>query len=99
MFALATPPAPIAETSCVIGIIAFWATWILYTKPIAMDFLSYWAASRLVLMGQLSSVYTLEAHHALEETIAPIKNGWLPFAYPPPFLIVVTPLGLAPFWL
>lgn len=80
-------------------IIALWATWILYTKPIAMDFLSYWAASRLALTGHLTSVYTLEAHHALEETIAPIKNGWLPFAYPPPFLLIVAPLGLAPFWL
>jgi hypothetical protein len=64
-----------------------------------MDFLSYWAASRLVLTGHLASVYTLEAHHAVEETIAPIKNGWLPFAYPPPFLLIVAPLGLAPFWL
>lgn len=80
-------------------IIAFWATWILYTKPLAIDFLSYWAASRLVLTGHLASVYTLEAHHAAEELIAPIKNGWLPFAYPPPFLLVVTPVGLAPFWL
>ena len=80
-------------------IIAFWATWILYTKPIAMDFLSYWSASRLVLTHHLASVYTLEAHHAVEETIAPIKNGWLPFAYPPPFLMVVAPLSLAPFWL
>ena len=80
-------------------IIAFWATWILFTKPLAIDFLSYWAASRLVLTGQLASVYTLEAHHAAEELIAPIKDGWLPFAYPPPFLLVVTPVGLAPFWL
>lgn len=80
-------------------IVACWATWILYTKPLAMDFLSYWAASRLVLTGHLASVYTLEAHHAAEELIAPIKNGWLPFAYPPPFLLIVTPVGLAPFWL
>ena len=80
-------------------IVAFWATWILYTKPLAIDFLSYWAASHLVLAGHLASVYTLEAHHAAEEMIAPIKNGWLPFAYPPPFLLVVAPIGLAPFWL
>lgn len=79
-------------------IVALWAVWILYTKPIAMDFLSYWAAAKLALSGGIASVYSLTAHHAVEIQIAPI-DGWLPFAYPPPFLLVVAPVGLAPFWL
>src|SRR5438309_9778663 len=79
-------------------IVAFWAVWILYTKPLALDFLSYWAASKLALSGRIPSVYSLTAHHAVEMLIAPI-GGWLPFAYPPPFLLVVMPVGLAPFWL
>lgn len=79
-------------------IIACWAVWILYTKPIAMDFLSYWAAAKLALSGKIASVYSLTAHHAVEIRISPI-DGWLPFAYPPPFLLIVTPVGLAPFWL
>ena len=77
-------------------IIAFWATWILYTKPIPVDFLSYWSASRLVLSGQVASVYDIHAHRAIERLIAPI-SGWNPFPYPPPFLFFVTPFGLAPF--
>jgi hypothetical protein len=79
-------------------IVAFWAVGILYTKPLAMDFLSYWAAGRLVVTGHLAAVYDLQAHLATEEAIAPI-GGWLPFVYPPPFLLVVAPFGLAPFWL
>jgi hypothetical protein len=79
-------------------IVAFWATWILYTKPLAIDFLSYWAASRLVLTGHVPSVYNLTAHNDVELLVAPI-GGLLPFAYPPPFLLVVTPVALAPFWL
>lgn len=79
-------------------IVFFWATWILYTKPLAIDFLSYWAASKLVLSGHVPSVYNLTAHNDVELLVAPI-GGLLPFAYPPPFLLVVTPVALAPFWL
>src|SRR5690348_12937089 len=64
-------------------IVFFWATWILYTKPLAIDFLSYWAASKLVLSGHVPSVYNLTAHNDVELLVAPI-GGLLPFAYPPP---------------
>jgi hypothetical protein len=78
-------------------IIAIWAAYIVYSKPMVIDFLAYWAAARLALAGQIARVYDVAAHQAAEQVIAPI-NGWLPFAYPPPFLLVVTPFGLAPYW-
>jgi hypothetical protein len=37
------------------------------------------------------------AHRILEMTVAPIK-GMLPFPYPPPFLLLVTPFGTMPYW-
>jgi alpha-1,2-mannosyltransferase len=78
--------------------IAFWATWFVFSKPMVIDFLAYWAAARLALAGQIMSVYDVAAHQAAEQVIAPI-NGWLPFAYPPPFLLIVAPFGVAPYWL
>ena len=79
-------------------IIAFWVMWFVYSRPAVIDFLAYWAAGRLALAGQIASVYDLAAHQAAEEVIAKV-HGWLPFAYPPPFLLIVTPFGLAPFWI
>src|ERR1043165_1136890 len=79
-------------------IIAVWAAYFVYSKPMVIDFLAYWAAARLALAGHVSSVYDIVAHQAAEQVIAPI-HGWLPFAYPPPFLLVVAPFGLAPYWL
>lgn len=79
-------------------IVFFWATLILYTKPLAIDFLSYWAASKLVLTAHVPSVYNLTAHNDVELLVAPI-GGLLPFAYPPPFLLLVTPVALVPYWL
>lgn len=78
-------------------IIAFWVAWFVYSRPAVIDFLAYWAAARLALDGQIASVYDLMAHQAAEQVIAPIR-GWLPFAYPPPFLLVVMPFGAVPFW-
>jgi hypothetical protein len=78
-------------------IIAVWVAWLVYSKPAVIDFLAYWAAARLALAGQIASVYDLGAHQAAEEVIAKI-HGWLPFAYPPPFLLLITPFGLPPFW-
>jgi hypothetical protein len=78
-------------------IIAFWVGWFVYSRPAVIDFLAYWAAARLALDGQIASVYNLMAHQAAEQVIAPI-HGWLPFAYPPPFLLIVMPFGAVPFW-
>jgi len=80
----------------------FVAAWILastltYSRPKSVDFLSYWAAGRLAASGNAASAYNFDAHHAVERTVV-LFNGLLPFPYPPPFLLVVTPLGLIPFW-
>jgi hypothetical protein len=78
--------------------VAFRAVSILYSEPKPVDFLSSWAAARLALSGQAATAYDLNAHHAAEQ-LAVAFHSLLPFAYPPPFLLAVTPFGLAPFWL
>jgi hypothetical protein len=61
-----------------------------------MDFIAFWAAGKLVLAGDVLSAYDVEAHKQVQMTVKNFK-GLMPFAYPPPFLFVVTPFGLLPY--
>jgi alpha-1,2-mannosyltransferase len=79
-------------------LMACWAVWVSFTTPKSIDFLSYWAAAKLVLSGHSAAAYDIDAHREVERAVVPIK-GLLPFAYPPPFLFLIAPFGLAPFWL
>lgn len=53
-----------------------------------VDFVSLWAAGRLAS----SLAYDIAAHRMVEMTATDVR-GLLPFAYPPPFLLILTPLG------
>lgn len=83
--------------AAVYGIAALWAFWLVYATHQPVDFLSFWAAGRLTLGGHAPLAYNLIAHKLVEEGAAPIQ-GWLPFPYPPTFLIFVTPFGIPSFW-
>lgn len=61
--------------------------------PYQMDFVSYWAAARLVLQGNPAGAYDVTLHRAVELGAIPLA-GALPFAYPPCFLLVLAPFGL-----
>jgi hypothetical protein len=78
-------------------IYAIWAYWLGYSHDRPVDYLSFWAAGRLALNGHAESAYNVIAHKLMEQTGAPIQ-GWLPFPYPPPFLLFVTPLSALPLW-
>ena len=60
------------------------------------DYLSYWAAGKLALAGAPAAAYDVVKHRAMEFTVTHIP-GLLPFPYPPPFLLVVTPFSLLPY--
>src|SRR5215208_2906002 len=68
-----------------------------YRRSIMTDFLSFWAAGRLAIEGDASSAYDLVRHRAVEEQVVP-DVGFLPFPYPPSFLLVVAPFGILRFW-
>ena len=76
---------------------AIWGFWLAYAQPRPVDFLSFWAAGRLALHGKAAMAYNNVWHNLMERTAAPIK-GLLPFPYPPPFLLFVTPFALLPYW-
>jgi hypothetical protein len=74
-----------------------WGYWLGHAQHRPVDFLSFWAAGRLALHGKAAMAYNLVLHKLMEQTAAPIK-GLLPFPYPPPFLLVVSPFAVFPYW-
>lgn len=66
--------------------------------PYLMDFLSYWAAAILALGGHAANAYDVALHHAVQERIFPFDSR-MPFAYPPPYLLLILPIGLLPYWI
>ena len=79
---------------CVLA--SFAALRFVYLGASAPDFLSYWAAARMSALGQPALVYNVALHHAAEKLAVPTV-GYLPFGYPPPFLLLLLPFGMAPF--
>jgi len=64
-----------------------------FRSPAYTDYLSFWAAGRLVLAGDAAGAYEIARHGAIIRNVTPIA-GLLPFPYPPPFLIFATPFSL-----
>lgn len=60
------------------------------------DFTSFWAASRLVLRGMAPLVYVPVVHRLAELPV--IRDSYEAFFYPPPYLLLCTPLSLLPFF-
>ena len=67
-----------------------------FSDPNITDYLSYWAAGKLALAGDPAAAFDVAKHRAMEFTVSPFK-GLLPFPYPPPFLMLVTPFSLLPY--
>jgi alpha-1,2-mannosyltransferase len=95
-----TPPLPFTRlfrwlailslTAIVTGVLVNWR------YPYLMDFLSYWAAAVLAVGGAPADAYDIVLHHAVQERALPFDTR-LPFGYPPPYLLLLMPLGLLPY--
>jgi alpha-1,2-mannosyltransferase len=68
-------------------------------KPIGTDFLAFWSASRLALAGDPAAAYDLARLYAMERASVAQDPGLSSFLYPPPFLLLCLPFGLAPYFL
>lgn len=64
--------------------------------PYLMDFLSYWAAGVMAVGGTPADAYDITLHHAVQARALPFDTR-LPFAYPPPYLLLLVPFGLMPY--
>jgi len=68
-----------------------------FRYPYLMDFLSYWAAAALVVSGHSADAYDVALHHAVQEQAFAFDTR-MPFAYPPPYLLVILPFGFLSYW-
>lgn len=55
------------------------------------DFQAFWAAARLTVMGRPARAYDLSAIEAVQTGLG--RPEWFAFVNPPPFLLIVAPLG------
>jgi len=73
-----------------------WLGWRLYGQPNGLDFVTFWAASRLTLEGTPLKAYSQVAiTHAVQRALPhmSVPGAW---SYPPNFLLLVEPLALLP---
>lgn len=79
-----------------IGFVVALAMFTNITRPRQMDFMSFWAAGKLSLAGDALSAYDIAVHRQVQSALVQF-DGLMPFAYPPPFLLLVTPFSLIPY--
>ena len=93
-------PYPVATRRLAVLSLIVMATGMMvnFRYPYLMDFLSYWAAAVLAIGRQASSAYHVAIHPAVQERIFAFDTR-MPFAYPPPYLLLILPFGLLPYWL
>jgi hypothetical protein len=60
------------------------------------DYSSFWAASRMVRLGQAPDVYMESLHQLAELPI--LRHGYEAFYYPPTYLLLCIPLTILPFF-
>ena len=67
-------------------------------KPLGYDFIAFWSAARLAVMGRPEAAFDWAALAATHQTAVPGLHG-IVFAwhYPPTFLLLLLPLGLLPY--
>ncbi len=84
----------------VIGLGALWRWW--YLTPtrglIVSDLTVFWVAAQFALSGHAAMAYYPEQLRTAMFVIAPEIQGAYGWFYPPTFYLLVTPLGLLPYW-
>lgn len=66
-------------------------------RPIGVDFVSFWAAGKLVLQGHAVDAYDWAVHKAVAAAAGIDIKGRFTFQYPPTFLLATPALALLPY--
>lgn len=75
-------------------------------RPFGDDFINYWSAAKLAVLGRASEIYDLQAFHAFHETVTGAATGFHPpigpitfyhYSYPPVLLLLTLPLAALPY--
>lgn len=68
-----------------------------FGRPFGADFLSFWTASRIALLGRPALVYDVTVHQAAQTALLGHPVDYSAFFYPPVFLLICLPLALLPY--
>lgn len=69
-------------------------------SPFCVDFGLFYAAGKMTLSGNTAQIYDIPVHHAVVEQVLNTKLPfYLPWLYPPIFLLAIVPFALLPFHL
>ena len=66
--------------------------------PIGADFVGFYTASRLALVGRPDLAYDVSAHWAAQKALFGAKVGYTAFFYPPTCLLLCLPLALGSYF-
>ena len=68
------------------------------TPPFCVDFGLFYTAGKMTLLGQIVNIFQVDIHHALLEQILHTDLPfYLPWLYPPTFLLLIAPLAALPY--
>src|SRR5436190_11764838 len=65
--------------------------------PIMNDFTGLWSAGLMALNGHALSVYDWSATQAFQARVMAPHEGFLPYPYPPTYLLLLAPLAALPY--
>ncbi len=93
-------PKIILALYLIIGLVAILRWWYLtpWHSLIVSDLTVFWIAAQFALSGHAEIAYHPEQLHAAMFAIDPEIQGAYGWFYPPTFYLLVTPLGLLPYW-
>lgn len=83
----------------VVSLIAAWQHGLIghFDKPVSSDFLSFYAAGKLMLAGKPALAYDRAAHALVEQQVAGARVPYQFFFYPPVFLLPCAALATLPY--
>jgi alpha-1,2-mannosyltransferase len=61
------------------------------------DFVGFWVPANLAAEGHSAAIYDPALLQQLQESVSGAR-GYLPWPYPPIYLLLILPLGLLPYW-
>ena len=61
------------------------------------DFVGFWVPANLAAEGRSAAIYDPAVLQQLQESVSGVR-GYLPWPYPPIYLLLILPLGLLPYW-
>ncbi len=65
---------------------------------VVRDFEAFWSSARMALQGRSADVYNVDTFTGVERESARIdRGGYLPYLYPPTFLLLSLPLAFLPY--